>query len=133
MSISVVLDTNFLTVPARFGVDIFSEAERILDRRLEFVVLRSVVQELERKQAMASRTEVKQFRVALSLVDRCRVEETEPDDDQSVDDQLLEHTKSIGGVLATNDRDLRDRAVSLGVPVLILRSKKRLEFVGTLF
>jgi hypothetical protein len=128
-----VLDTNFLTVPARFGVDIFSEAERILDRRLEFVVLGSVVQELERKQAMASRTEVKQFRVALSLVDRCRVEETEPDDDQSVDDQLLEHTKSIGGVLATNDRDLRDRAVSLGVPVLILRSKKRLEFVGTLF
>ncbi|TFF84801.1 nucleotide-binding protein [Candidatus Thorarchaeota archaeon] len=128
-----MLDTNFLTVPARFGVDIFSEAERILDRRLEFVVLRSVVQELERKQAMASRTEVKQFRVALSLVDRCRVEETEPDDDQSVDDQLLEHTKSIGGVLATNDRDLRDRAVSLGVPVLILRSKKRLEFVGTLF
>ncbi len=49
MPVIVVLDTNILTVPAQFSVDIFAESERVVERRIEFVVLKSVIQELEGK------------------------------------------------------------------------------------
>ncbi len=132
MSIIVVLDTNILTVPAQFSVDIFTESERVLERKVEFVVLRTVIQELERKLDVVARTEKFKFRVALDLIDRCTIIES---DDfvnaSSVDDQVLEYAIGVNGVVATNDRDLRERSIQAGVPVIFLRGKKRLELLGT--
>ena len=74
------------------------------------------------------------FKVALDLVERCKiVEPNQSMKDSMVDDQLLEYTVSVGGVLATNDRELRERAAEKGIPVLMLRGKKHLELKGTVF
>jgi rRNA-processing protein FCF1 len=133
MPLPVIMDTNFLTVPAQFGVDVFSEAERVLERGLEFVLLDSVFEEIKSKLERASRTEARMFRVALDLVERCtivRVDESAKT--KPVDDQLLDYTRSVRGVLATNDRELRERANSQGLPVLLLRGKKHLELEGSI-
>jgi len=132
MPIIVVLDTNILTVPAQFSVDIFAESERVLEGRVEFIVLRSVIQELERKLDIVARTEKFKFRVALDLINRCTI--IEPDEfssSNSVDDQVLEYAVAANGVVATNDRGLRERSLQEGVPVIFLRGKKRLELIGT--
>ena len=130
----VILDTNFLTVPAQFGVDVFSEAERVLERNIEFIVLESVLSEIKAKFERAKKTESRKFKIALDLVERCRVVELDHSlKDTTVDDQLLEYTVSVSGVLATNDRDLRDKASKRGIPVLMLRGKKHLELKGTIF
>ena len=132
MPVLVILDTNFLTVPGQFGVDIFSEAERVLERRLEFVLLDSVLDEITTKLERATKTEVRMFRIALDLAERCTLVKVDASTKaKPVDDQLLEYTKSVGGVLATNDRELREKAKSLGVPVLILRGKNHLELKGS--
>ena len=121
----IILDTNFLTIPADFGIDIFSEAETILERQLKFVLLQSVVEEIEEK------GDHKKFRIAKSLFDRCDIEDvSESMSKLAVDDQLLEYTISRNGVLATNDKELRRKARKKGVPVLFLRGKKRLELEG---
>jgi rRNA-processing protein FCF1 len=133
MPLPVIMDTNFLTVPAQFGVDVFSEAERVLERGLEFVLLDSVLDEIKSKLERASRTEARMFRVALDLVERCTIVSVEDTAKRSpVDDQLLDYTKSVKGVLATNDRELRERANSQGIPVLLLRGKKHLELDGSI-
>jgi len=130
----VILDTNFLTVPAQFGIDIFSETERVLDRGIEFIILESVVDEIKAKLERAGKTESRMFKVAIDLVERCRVVELNQSmNDLSVDDQLLEYAVSVGGVLATNDRELRDRATERRIPILMLRGKKHLELKGTVF
>ncbi|MFW9794103.1 MAG: hypothetical protein ACFFEE_07375, partial [Candidatus Thorarchaeota archaeon] len=49
MPLHVLVDTNFLTIPAQFGVDVFSEAERVLERGVEFVLLDSVFNEIRSK------------------------------------------------------------------------------------
>jgi rRNA-processing protein FCF1 len=132
MPLPVIMDTNFLTVPGQFGVDIFSEAERVLERGLEFVLLDTVLDEIKAKLDRASRTEVRMFRVALDLAERCTIVNVGASSKVNpVDDQLLEYTKSAGGVLATNDRELRERAISKGVPVLLLRGKKHLKLEGS--
>lgn len=133
MPIIVVLDTNFLTVPAQFSVDVFAESERILEGKVQFIVLRSIIQELERKLDVVSRTEKFKFRIALDLVKRCTI--IEPDEFPSsnpVDDQVLEYAKVVNGIVATNDRGLREHALQEGVPVIFLRGKKRLELIGTI-
>jgi rRNA-processing protein FCF1 len=132
LPVIVVLDTNILTVPAQFSVDIFAESERVVERRIEFVVLKSVIQELERKLEDAVRTEKFKFRIALDFVKRCTIigldelSSLEP-----VDEQILEYALSVDGIVATNDKELRKKSLERGVPVLFMRGKKRLELQGT--
>jgi rRNA-processing protein FCF1 len=130
----VILDTNFLTIPAQFGVDVFSETEKLLKKRVEFVILDSVMAEIKLNFERAGRAESRLFKVALDLTERCRVVEVDPQFREcEVDDQLLEYAVAVNGVLATNDRELRNKAIERGVPVLLLRSRKHLELRGTIF
>lgn len=134
LPIPVILDTNFLTVPSQFGVDVFSEAERLLERSIEFVLLSSVLEEIKSKFDRAGKTESRLFKIALDLAQRCSIVEINQSMRNSiVDDQLLDYASSVNGVLATNDRELRKKATMRGIPVLILRGKKHLQLIGTIF
>lgn len=131
MPVKVVLDTNILTVPAQFSVDIFAESERVVERRIEFVVLKSVIQELERNLEDAVRTEKFKFRIALDFVERCTIIGLdELSSAEPVDEQILEYALSVDGIVATNDKELRKKSLERGVPVLFMRGKKRLELQG---
>ncbi len=46
--IRVLLDTNFLMLPLRFGVDIQSELERVLEASFTMATTPAVVDELKR-------------------------------------------------------------------------------------
>lgn len=131
MPIPVILDTNFLTVPAEFGIDIFSEIELLLERKAEFLVLTSVQQEVAMNVSETGGTNAQKFRVAQDLIKRCTVTET-PDSMLTlpVDHQLLEYTIAVKGVLATNDGELRKRARASGIPVIFMRGKKTLAYEG---
>jgi len=135
VTFQVILDTNFLAVPAQFGVDIFSETERVLERRVEFVLLESTVKEIELKGGLgAGKTETHVFRIAKDLIQRCKVVKVpESLTAMPVDDQLLEYAILVKGALATNDRELRMKARERGIPVLLLRGKKRVFLEGSVF
>ena len=128
--VPVVVDANFMTVPAQFGIDVFAEAERVLEQRVEFIMLSSVLNEIEAiSEGNKRQTEKRAFSIARSLTDRCKQVES-IHSQLPVDDQLLEYTISVNGILATNDRNLRINARKKGVPVLYLRGKKRLVLEG---
>lgn len=129
--ILVVVDTNFLAVPAQFNVDVFTESEVVLEQQVDFVILNSVVEEIRTLIDTAKGRNKRAFKVALELVKNCRVVEVEENlSTMNVDDQLVEYTCSVQGVLATNDKELKERARAKGVPVLLLRGKKRLVLEG---
>jgi len=129
--ISVVVDANFMTIPAQFSVDVFAEAERVLEQRIEFIMLSSVLREIETiAEGNKSLTERRAFGIALALAARCKQIES-PHPDLPVDDQLIEFAADIKGVLATNDRNLRHNARKRGISVLYLRGKKRLALEGS--
>ncbi len=131
---TVVIDTNFLVIPAQFSVDIFAETERVIERRVEFIVLSSVLREIEMMAHDSAKVgEQRTFRLALELAKRCRIVEYASAEELSVDDQILAYASSIDGVLATNDRKLIEKARKQGIPVLRLRGKKILTLEGTSF
>jgi rRNA-processing protein FCF1 len=129
--ILVVVDTNFLTLPYQFNVDVFSESKMVLEQRVDFVILRSVLEEINKLAETARGSDKRAFRIALELAENCKlVDVLGPISEMAVDDQLIEHTAQVGGVLATNDKELRARAKVRGIPVLLLRGKKRLVLEG---
>ena len=134
MPVTVVIDTNFLVIPAQFSVDIFAETERVIERRVEFVVLTSVLREIEMMAQDSTKVgEQRTFRLAMEFAKKCKIVEYESEEDLSVDDQILAYASSINGVLATNDRKLREKARNQGVSVLRLRGKKTLSLEGASF
>lgn len=59
----VILDTNFLMIPESEGVDIFSELDRLIDRKYEIVVPEVVLEELNLILENGSSSEKKAARV----------------------------------------------------------------------
>lgn len=130
MPITVVVDTNFLAVPAQFGVDIFREAERVIEQAIEFVLLDSVLDEIDAKiENSEDRMELRMFRIARDMSDKCKIVSSEGLSG-SVDDQLLEYAGKVNGILATNDKELKTRARNAKIPVLLLRGRKHLTLEG---
>ena len=119
----VILDTNGLMVPEQFGVEIFSELERL--GYTECLVPASVLAELR---ALASRADKGRdkvaARVALGLAERCRVlGEGEMDADAAIERLALDEKAAV----FTNDRALKKRLSSNGITVIYLRQERYLE------
>ncbi|MEM4272094.1 MAG: hypothetical protein QXH30_00745 [Candidatus Bilamarchaeaceae archaeon] len=116
----VVLDTNFLLVPYQFGIDIFTEMERVLEGPHEFIIPSGVALELE-KIGKGKGKEGAAARFAARLVAKmgCRIVPSEG----NVDDWIFEYALKEGAAVATNDRPLRNRLKRNRVKVISLRSR----------
>ncbi|MCX6675127.1 MAG: DNA-binding protein [Methanothrix sp.] len=119
----VILDTNALMAIEQFGVDIFSELQRLgYDKCL---VPTSVLAELENLAAKAKKGSDKiAAHVALELAKRCSVvRKVDMDADLDVEKLAL----SNGAAVFTNDKALKKRLFSNGITVIYLRQGRYLE------
>ncbi len=128
--VSVILDTNFLFVPLRFGVDIFEELERVLGRPVRCLVPRSVVEELNLLKRGSNPSFQKEIDFALELVRRCQVTDEERILAGDVDDHIMHLAIRTEYPVATNDKEFRRRLRAEGVPVIFLRQRTHLELIG---
>jgi len=117
MSNKVIIDTNGLMIPGQFGVDIFSEMERLgFD---SFLVTRASVKELENIHAHGRGKDRKAARIALELLDRCTIIEKEGKADDIIADMAVE----VKAAVLTNDAELKKRLFNRGVTIVYLRNK----------
>jgi len=128
--VAVILDSNFLFIPLRFGVDIFAELQRLLGGSVRPVVPSPVLDELRLLRDGASPSLRREIDFALALVGRCDVVEARIDPGETVDDALVRIATRCRCPVATNDADLRRRLREEGVPVVYLRQRSRLEVEG---
>ncbi|RJS89045.1 30S processome protein Utp24 [Candidatus Bathyarchaeota archaeon] len=127
----MLLDSNFLLVPILFGVDIFEEIPKLLDRDVDFILLRPVYEEMRRLAIEGSPKVRKEASSALELSrGRCLVMDFEASGEEEVDDILLRAAEELRCPVATNDGALRRRLRERGVPVIYLRQKSLLKIDG---
>jgi rRNA-processing protein FCF1 len=124
--VKVILDTNFLMMPAQFGVDLF-EGLRSLFGAYDALVPAEVVREL-RGIATGSGRNAAAAKFGLSAAARCTVL-SPVSGDEPVDDKIIRNAEMFNAVVATNDRKLKDRLLGLGIPVIVLRGRSRLELI----
>lgn len=125
--LQVIIDSNFLITPAEYNIDILEEIPRILGRSVELIVPEVVYKELER---VTQQRGARRASLALALAEKCRIINAQIRREEGVDDTLVRLAQEWGSPVATNDRSLRKRLRSLGVPVLSMRGKGQLELHG---
>lgn len=118
----VLLDTNALMMPEQFGVDIFSELERL--GYFDYLVPTAVVEELRAISKLADKGKDRRAAsVALGLLTRCRI----LDADGEADDVLERLASETGAAVLTGDKELRKRLSKRGITVIYLRQSQYLE------
>lgn len=118
----VLLDTNFLTLPYQFGIDIFEKIPETAET-FNLFTLSGVVEELENL-AKRSGKDSKAASVALELIKKKKLEIIPSAG--AVDDAIV----SIADretIVATNDRKLIKRLKNKNVEIIYLRGKNHLE------
>lgn len=129
--ICVLLDSNFLLVPILFRIDIFEEIPRIVERRVNFVLLRPVYEEVEQLAKEGRPKLKKDMSSALELCkSRCHIMDFRISSGETVDELLMRATGELGCPIATNDTALRRRLREKGTPVIYLRQKSHLKMDG---
>jgi rRNA-processing protein FCF1 len=125
----VVLDSNFLILPLTLRLDIFSEIERLLPGRVEFLVVSSVRKELEK--LSSKKTEIgRRATFALELLDRCIYVNLDLEQRTTVDEALVDFARKKKVIVATSDMPLRKKLRDINVPVIYVRDYSRLELEG---
>jgi len=128
--VKVVLDANFFFVPSQFNLDIFEELANLLNQRFELIILSSTQKELQGLAESSSPKKRKQALLALRLAEKCHVVPAEKGLSETYDDVIVRVAAAWKSPVATNDRELRIRLRNLGVSVIFLRQKQRLELEG---
>ncbi len=128
--IKIILDSNSLFVPLQLKIDIFSEVERLVNRRVNFVLLSPIKRELELLATKDSPKIRREVSFALRLGEKCMYVSVENDDKLTTDDMIIKVAKAWNSPVFTNDRQLRRRLRDIRVPVIYVRQKSRLEIDG---
>jgi len=131
LTIKVILDSNFLFVPLEFKIDIFEEIQNILGGRIKFIVLSSTIEELKKISASGKNKLSRQASFALELAKKCEILKVERFPGESNDDVIVRVAKKFKCAIATNDRRLKRTLRNMGIAVIYVREKSRLEMEGT--
>lgn len=120
--LKIILDTNFLMIPAKFKVDVFDELEKVINQKFRVVVPRTVVEELEKLSKSRGR-DAAAARVGLELVEKEGVEVV--DTEKAGDEGILELAERKCAV-ATVDKGLKTHLKKKKIPIIYLREGKHL-------
>jgi len=127
---TVILDTNFLFIPLKFKVDIFSELERLYGVMPTCILTSVSMEELGYLKIGAKSSFLKEIRFAERLAQKCKVVEVEAKSKEKVDDLILRYAMETGFPVATNDAELRGKLRKKGLSNIYLRQKTHLVIEG---
>ena len=130
--VKVILDSNFLFIPSQFQLDVFEELGNLLSQQFDPVLLSPTKNELQEISKKGSPKMRRQASLALKFAEKCRVVYIGKDSKETHDDVIVRVAAEWMCPVATNDRELRKRLRNLGVPVIFLRQRHRLEFEGAI-
>jgi len=123
MTLKVLLDTNFLLDMIRYKVDFssFDNLEEKVDLFISSETLREIKSVANRKTK-----EGRLALMALKLIESQKIKVVQSLK-KEVDEDLLELAKKEGFIVATNDKDLKEKLKKENVRIICLRNKKKIE------
>jgi len=123
----IIIDTNFLLIPFKFKVDIFSEFDRICNFNYKLFIFEQSINELKNIIEKESLKDRKAAKFALKLIELKRISIIKSE--QKDVDWLMLNKSGEDTVVATLDSHLKGELLRKGVSVIILRQKKYLQLI----
>ncbi len=128
METKILLDTNFLLIPVEFRVDIFSELERLMDRKYKIYVLKQTIDELKNIQKLQKGKNKQAAKIALELIEAKKLNILNINSKKSVDNIIVELADK-NYIVGTQDKLLRKNLKQKNIKLLTLRQRKYLIIV----
>lgn len=119
----IILDTNFLTIPYQFNVDIFAEIDRVVEGKYELTTLDCVVDELKKLKKSRGKNAAA-AKVSLILIKEKNVKVIKTNK-KKVDNTIYKIADE-NTIVATNDKELIKKLKNKNIKILYLRSKKHI-------
>lgn len=119
----IILDTNFLISAVKFRIDIKGELTRICPFMFRICILDKILLELKK----LTESEKTRLEALLSLKFTSLYHLIRTQSEKSVDDILVELSKYKSIIIATNDKELKEKLLS---PVIVIRNKKYFELIN---
>jgi len=132
VSLKIILDSNFLLVPAQFKLDIFEGIMNLLNQNYEPIVLSTTMDELRGIMGRGAPKLRKQAEMAMKLAEKCHLALVDRKPRETNDDVIIRVAKQMKCLVATNDSELKKRLRNISIPVVYVRQKSRLELEGSL-
>ena len=123
----IILDTNFLLIPAQFRVDIFEEIRQLMQEPYELYVVDATLDELDKLQFDASGRDKSAAALAKQLIGKKGVKTLKTEKHLNTDKLIVELAKSPDYLVATQDKELKGILKENNVQLIVLRQKKHLK------
>jgi len=125
----IIIDTNFLLIPAQFRVDIFSEIDRLMHESYELCILEGTIDELNKITEKQSGKDKKAAALALQLIASKKVKHLKTEKNLNIDKLIVEQAKNPDSIIATQDMALKRVLKRNNAHLIILRKKQYLELI----
>lgn len=122
----IILDTNFLLIPAQFKVDIFEEIRRISNFSYQLFIIDRSIEELKKIITTGNTRDKTAAKLALKLIKLKEIKKLKTTSNRNVDELILDSAKKDDFV-ATQDKELKQKLKKRHIPIVILRQRKFLE------
>ena len=120
----IILDTNFLFIPFEFKIDIISELKRIIGSDFNLFIYSGTIDEL--KDIEKKKTKNRKFLpLIMTMLHRYNIKIISSKK-KYIDEQILENLNEKI-IVATNDKELRQKILSESCRVVYMRQKRYLE------
>lgn len=124
----MLFDTNLLMTIFEKPIDVISRVEDLLEVKVEPVILKSQLRELER---IAGSRRWRASRIAKTLLQLIEGKfEVIDDPGGNVDEAIVSVSKRERFIVATNDQELRRKLRKNGVTVIYMKSDGKFELEG---
>jgi rRNA-processing protein FCF1 len=140
----IILDANFILLPAQFKIHYLEEISFNLEGKSKFIIFQQVIDELKAKESRKQKNQKSikfeiQLNTGLSYLQKFeskfKIEfiNEKKRTNETTDEFLLRKAKDMKRenvdiiFLATNDYVLRKKAFSMGISVIYLRQKSKIE------
>jgi rRNA-processing protein FCF1 len=117
-------------IQPQFHININKELEKILNRKIERIIISPIYEELQNLTKKKEIKETKNALMTLQLIENFEIVKVKRLQNETVDDLIIRLAKKWNSPVATNDKKLRRRLRSMNVAVIYLRQKSRLEVEG---
>lgn len=121
----IILDTNFLLIPAQCKVDIFTELDRLFPEELQIYTLDRSLEELDKIAREGRQKEKLEVKLIKALLKTQNIKIISVAQEGIVDDLLVNYAKQ-GYIIATQDYGLKQRIKN---NLVTLRQNKYLIFI----
>jgi rRNA-processing protein FCF1 len=139
----IILDSNFILLPFQFKIDYLKEIREYLVGKTSFIVYQQIMDELKAKEnRFPNKTRFKrELDAGLTYLNHNKnlytfiFDDEKKEQSETTDDFLIRKCKSLKSeesrvYLATNDKELRKKAIDIKIFSIFMRQKKFIDVEG---